>query len=230
MNCCRISVVLCVILLSVLSVGCQTFERALPMQADFAKLKVGESTASEVLNLLPEEGMLQTANSVCAFNRHGWSRETGIVTFSETESTVQRKQYVQHRSKQLFPLVKTEEILLTIQTIVPEDVLEASYENDMRKNIAILRYCHESLIADAKPFAEDQETESLIGLARSALKVGIGELAKRPRRARDLLRPEGFVFDHFNLDKCAMFLRQDSENVFSVKVTAGGLVDPWVPW
>ena len=220
----------CLAVLVVVSAGCQTSETVLPMQRDFGQIQVNESTATDVLNMLPDEGMLQTANSVCAFNRYGWSREIGIVRFSEAESTVERKDYLQHRSNQIVPLFKKEEIRLAIQTVVGDDVLSAAHENDMRKNTAILWRCHELLIEDFKPFVEDLETVSLMGLARSALEVGIRQLTIHPRRGEDLLGSEGFVYDHPTLNKCMLFLRQDGEDVFTIRVNAGGLVDPWVPW
>ena len=216
--------------LGLVGTGCRTSEPVLPMQRDFGKIEVGQSTATDVLNMLPHEGMLQTASLICASNRYGYSREVGIVKFSETESTVQRKDFAQHRSKHVLPFMKSEEIRLTIQTVVPEEVLGASYENDMRKHTAIMQYCREVLVEDLKPFVEDQEIESLMGLARSALEVGIQRLERKPREAGDLLTEDGFVFDHPTLDKCRLYLRQDGEEVFSIKVRAGGLVDPWVAW
>ena len=106
----------------ILTAGCDS-NKSLMLQSYFQQITVGQSDATEVLNLLPEEGMLHTAGAVSVFDKKGWSSETGIVQFSPTDSTVLRKDYVQHRSQSAL-LFTNEKLMVFIQSIIPEDVLE----------------------------------------------------------------------------------------------------------
>ena len=212
--------------LSVLA-GCQS---RLPLEQRFAQITVGQSDATEVLNLLPEDGMLHTSNAVSVLGKWGWGCEMGIVTFNEADSVVRRKEYLQRRSGISIPPFVNEKLYFVVQTLVPEEVLNEPYEDESRKHAAILRHCQEALIADAKPFAEDQETQSLMGMARSALGVGILEFSRRPREAGDLLTEKGFGFEHPVMGKTHMRLEQHEENNFTLSLRAADTVDPFNPW
>jgi len=208
----------------VLAAGCGS-TKPLHLEARFSQIEIGRSNATDVLNLLPAKGALHTDSSVSVFNKKGWSREVGIATFSQKQSTAKRVVYVQRRSS-----LTSEKIYLLIQSVIPQDLLELPYENDMRKHIAILRYCHEAMIDDARPFNEDQETESVIGLGRTALGVAILQVDKRPREAYKLLRKEGFDFDHPTLNTCHAALRQDADNIYTVAIRSKATPDPFTGW
>ena len=207
--------------------GCQS--ETLLLEKQFVGFKVGQSTAADVLSVLPEDGIMHTASAVSAYDHHYWTTEVGIVQFSPTDSTVLRTDYVQRRS-QHWVLLTHEKIMLWLQTVVPDDVLNVPYENDMRKYETILRYCHSAMIRDAQPFTEDKPTESLIGMGRTALGIGILKLTEQPRDAQDILSEDGFVFVHDTLGKCRLFLRQDEGNVFSVVVRGSSWVDMFMTW
>jgi hypothetical protein len=199
------------------------------LQNKFIQIEVNQSDATEVLNLLSEQEALHTAESVSVFNRRGWSREAGIVLFNSINSLVKRKDYVQVRSQNAVLLTK-EKLLVFIQTIVSEEILEEPYESDMRKNLAILRYIHESLIADAEPFSENQPTVSLMGLARSALSEATVKLSQNPLQVHELLENNGYKFDHTVLGKTCIKLKQDTEDIFTLRVTAEDWVDGFNTW
>lgn len=207
--------------------GCQS--KVLPLQKHFDEIKVGQSTATEVLNRLPEQGMMHTASAVSVYNRMGWAREAGIVKFSPTDSTVLRSDYVQTRSNNA-GLFTHETILLRVQSVIPPEVLNAPYENEVRKYSAILQHFHEAMIEDARPFDEDQGTESLLGMGRTALGMGILEVKQHPREAERLLDEPGFAFKHPTLGKCHLYLRQDADDVFTLTVSGGSWVDPFMTW
>lgn len=211
-----------------LAAGCGG--RQLMLEERFFKIVVGQSNSTDVLNILPEEGMLHTAGSVCVLNKNGWAREVGLVQFSPTDSSVERKEYIQRTSRQIFPLLTRERIFLQIQTVVPDVLLEEPYENDLRRHTAILQYCHRAMIDDARPFTEDQETESYIGMARTALGVGIQKLSLRLRESDNLISDKGFAYDHPLLEKCHMRLGQDHYNIFTVTVWGENIVDPFTGW
>ena len=208
----------------VLAAGCGS-TKPLQLEASFNKIELGRSNAADVLNLLPAKGTLHTDSSVSAFNKKGWSREVGIVTFGQKNSVADRFVYVQRRSS-----LTSEKIYLLIRSVIPQDLLEQPYETDMRKHMAILRYCHEAMITDARPFNEDQETESIIGLGRTALTVAILQLDKRPREAYKLLSKDGFDFDHSTLNVCHAALRQDADNIYTVAVRSKATPDPFTRW
>ncbi len=221
--------VLTVSLALLAALGCTS--RTMPLQKHFADIKTAQTNSTQVMDLLPEKGLLLTTNAVSSFNKKGWSKEVGIVRFAEADSTVQRKDYMQIRSQlAVIPIFVDEKLLLQIQTVVPTEQLNEPYENDMRKHEAILRFCHEGLKEDGKTFSQDQQTESLIGLARTALGVGIQQFTARPREAEQLLSPKGFTYEHPNLGKCRLNLFQQDNNVFTVIVRGGGWTDPVTPW
>ena len=217
-----------VLLAAVWAAGCSS-SRPLLLESRFAEVVVGQSSASEVLNLMPEDGLLHTASAVSAWRKEGWSEEIGIVVFGATDSLVERKEYLQKRSQQV-PIFTHEKLLLMIQTTVPQELLDEPYETDTRKHAAILSYCHKVLIEDVKPFTEDQSTVELMGMARSALGAGMSELPRRPRQARTLLGEAGFAFDHPVMGASRLYLKQDAENIFTVTVTCGAWVDPFNLW
>jgi len=191
----------------------------------FAQIQVKASTSTDVLNMLPSGKMMHTAGSVSVTDKKGWSKEVGIVVFSEKDSLVQRTDYIQKRGG--FPFIK---LNMLIRTVVPDELLDEPYENDIRKHVAILRYCHSTLIKDAKPFVEDQQTESLTGLARTALSIGITQLTASPREADLLLQPDGFEHEHSTLDKCKLNLKQEDNNIFIITIRTKALADPFVSW
>jgi len=200
-------------------------KKPLPLEETFSRIEVGRSNATDVLNLLPEKGILHTESSVSIYNKKGFSGEVGIITFNQKYPVVERVVYIQKRSR-----LVSEKIYLFVQLAVPTELLEQPYETDMRKHAAILRYTQDALINDSRPFLEDQKTESLIGLARTALGVGILELDKRPREAYALTQKQGFQFEHGTLGTCHMALRQNMENVYSIGIRSHTMVDPLTQW
>jgi len=213
---------------SVLAAGCNS-TKPLPLQKSFSQIEVGQSDSTEVLNLLPEVGMLHTTDAISVFNKQGWSSEVGIVRFSSADSTVLRKDYIQLRSQNAL-LLTNEKLFVFIQSVIPPDVLDEPYENDTRKHLAILNYCHESLISDALPFNEDQPTLGLVGLARTAINEAMLNLSDHPRRAYQLLEQPGFGFRHSVLGKSRLRLDQDAENIFTIRLASEDLVDIVNTW
>ncbi len=215
-------------LIIVSAVGCSS--QALPLEGQFSQIAVGQTDATEVLALLPERGMLHSAEAVSVYNKKGWSRELGMVKFNSTDSLANRKIYVQTRSRVTVPPFTTENLQVFIQSVIPDELLDEPYENDLRKHQAILKYCRESLAADLGPFREDQAGIALAGLARTALKEADIYLADRPRDGYQLLTEEGFAFDHSVLGSSRLRLIQDSQNIFTVVVLCSDLVDPVSNW
>ena len=210
--------------------GCNT-RTSLMLQERFDGIHVGRTTATEVLNLLPEKGMLHTAESVSLLVVNGWTRELGIVRFSPTESVVLRTGYIHHRSQIAIPPWTRENLALVIRTTLPGDLLNEPYENEMRKFLAILRFYQSALIEDARPFEQDQQTLALIGLARTALNVAIWNLSNHPRRAGRITSPKGFPFDHPTLGRCRLALEeQHTAGFYTLTLTAADTVDPFSTW
>lgn len=217
----------CLVLLS-MAAGCNS--RILSVQEHFNLITVGQSNSTEVLSLLGEEGMLHTADAVSVYKKRGWSRELGIVLFNAEDSLVKRKDYVQVRSSQTVPFLTTEKLYLMVQTIIPEEVLEQPYESDMRKHLAILEHCRDAIVSDVKPFTEDRDSESLMGMARSALREALVEISVRPRQAEKLLTEQGFDFTHTVMGKSRLRLVQDKEDVFTLHLACTDTVDPFNTW
>lgn len=215
-------------LLLALAAGCSN-DKMLPLEQSFSKIVIGQSDSAEVLALMPESGVLQTAESISVLTKDGWCKEAGMVTFAETDSLAQRKTYLQRRTNQLL-LLTAESLDLTIQTVVPVELLEEPYETDTRKYLAILEYCHESMIADAEPFIEDKPTESLVALARSALGLAILNIKENIRFGSELISETGYLFDHVTLGKCSVLLSQDSEDIFTLIINAHDTVDMFNSW
>ena len=203
------------------AVGCN---RPMQMERYFSSIKVGQSSSVDVLNMLPQEGMLTVTNSVSVLSEKGGNAEVGIVVFSDADSTVERMEYIQR--KMAFPHVK---VGVVISARIPASVLDQPYESEMHMRMAILRYLHQQLVEDIKPFKDDQQTESLMGLARTALSVGIHHLGTRPREAYKLLTSEGFDYEHPNMNKCRMTLTE-SEDIYSVMIRTKAGMDPLVNW
>jgi len=210
------------------AVGCSS--QALPLEAQFSQIAVGQTDATEVLAMLPERGMLHSAEAVSVYNKKGWSSELGMVKFNSTDSLVSRKIYVQTRSQVTVPPFTTEKLQVFVQSVIPDDLLNEPYENDLRKHQAILKYCRESLAGDLVPFQEDQAGVALAGLARTALKEADIYLADRPRDGHQVLTEEGFGFDHSVLGRSRLRLIQDSHNIFTVVVLCSDMVDPVSNW
>ncbi|MCF7956887.1 MAG: hypothetical protein K9M57_00420 [Phycisphaerae bacterium] len=206
-----------------LSTGCSS--KKMVMEGYFDAIEVNKNNSTDVLNMLPEKGMLRTSNSVSVLEKKGANREVGIVVFKENDDQVLRTDYLQKKQNlthvRLYSVIKTE---------VSDKVLNQPFENNMRKHVAILRYCWENLVTDAKPFLEDQETESLMGLARTALSTGIIHLTSRPREAEELMSTKGFKFEHPTLKNCWMWLEQDTENTYTVTIRSKSIIDPFMKW
>ncbi len=205
------------------STGCSS--RKMLLENYFDAIKVNKSNSTEVLNVLPERGALHTDNSVSVLSKKGSNREMGIVVFKEEDSQVLRTVYLQ--KKQSFVEVK---LYLVIKTEVADDLLNQPFKTNAQKHLAILRYCHNKLKDDAKPFLEDKETESLTGLARTALSIGFIQLEDRPREDGELQGDDGFKYEHPTLDACWMWLKQDTENTYTVTIRTNSLLDPLMKW
>ena len=208
--------------------GCNA-NKELLLESSFSHITVGQSTANEVLELLGEQGVLHTTSGVSVLREDRWAREVGIVQFAQADSLVRRKDYLQHRSVG-WGLLTEERLYLQIDTIVPDDILDQPYETDFRLHDAIMRYCHQAMIADTKPFVEDRQTESLMGLGRTALSIGILMLTERPRQADKILTRTGFPFRHPTLGRCHLWLVQKDPSTYTVAVRATDWVDPFMVW
>lgn len=204
--------------------GCGNKDRY-PLENSFRTITVGQSSSTEVMNRLPEQGMLHTTNSISVLNELGWSTEAGIVTFNEKDSRVLRKIYLQQVSN-----INAEQFFLHIQFQAPEELLNEPYETEMRKNLALLEYAHDALVQDIRPFTSDTETESIMGLARWALSRGIIHFSQQPRDAHTLVEQDGFYFDHSTMNDSRMKLKQNSDNIFSIAIRTHARVDPFVGW
>ena len=210
--------------------GCSSGPKPMLLESHFAQITVGQTSTTEVLNRLPDKGMLHTADSVSVLHAPGWSQELGIVQFNATESVVERKNYLQIRSGMGVPPFVKERFSLSIQTTVDDALLAEPYENEMRRNTAILRFCHDAMVSDARPFEEDQTTINLIGLARNALDFGIHRLTQTPRQASELYEEGGYAYVHPTLGKCRLYLTQDDQNIFSLTLAGNDTVDPVNTW
>ncbi len=210
-------------------IGCQS-ENQLIVGKQMTQIEVSHTDTAEVLELLPEKGLLSTAEAVSVYHKAGWSRELGIVEFNADDSLVKRKVYVQVRSELLAPPFSREKLYIYVQTILPADLLNAPYENEARKNIEIVRRCREMIIDDGRPFEEDAKTVSMIGMARSALNEALLQLADRPRDATLLSDPKGFPFDHTIYGKTWIKLEAPEEDIYTLKLTSTNWVDPVQTW
>lgn len=210
--------------------GCQQSQpRALTLQERLDQITVGQTNSTEVLNMLPEEGMLQSSSSVSVLNKGGWYEETGLVTFDEDDAQVKSKVYIQHRSKQML-IITDESLMVAIATVIPDEVLNEPYETDTRKYLALLKHVRKELAADAEPFTEDRPTESLIAMARDILHMGILTLTEQPRRGHELVSDDGLTFDHPVMRNSYVKLIQHEPNLFTIKCKAHSAVDPWDNW
>ena len=219
----------CMLLVVVCSIGCQS-EDHLIVGKQMTQIEVSQTDTAEVLELLPEKGLLSTAEAVSVYNKAGWSRELGIVQFNANDSLVKRKVYVQVRSELLAPPFSREKLYIYVQTILPGDLLNEPYENESRKNIEIIRRCRELIIDDSRPYEEDVKTVSMIGMARSALNEALLQLADRPREAVQLSDPKGFPFTHTIYGKAWVKLETQEEDIYTLKLTSTNWVDPVQTW
>lgn len=214
----------------VLAVGCAS-NRPMAMEKQFAQMVIGQTESGEVMEMLDSPGMLQTPGSVSVTNEQRWGTELGIVQFDQVKATVQRKDYFRHRSAQQVPFLTREQTCLMVETLVPPDVLNAPYENEVRKHMAILQYVLDAIKSDVRPFQEDQKTTSMMGLGRHGLEVGIAKLSLEPRQAYKIVEPKGFVFDHPTLGNCQLMLKAgDMEGVYSLVIRSGAWADPLTAW
>jgi len=214
--------------LGTLLVGCKA-KGPLPLEKPFSSIQVGQTTSTEVLDLLDQEGMLHASNSISVLSEKGWAKELLIIQFNEKDSRVGRIIYLQMRSRKK-GLTTREMFHLTVSSELSESVLEEPYENDMRKKVAILEVIHKSIVADAREFKEDQETVSLMGLARSALGMGIERLKSQPRRAGELESENGYAYEHYTLGTVNISLTNESESIYTVIVDAWDDVDMVNRW
>ena len=204
--------------------------KPLPLESQFARIQVGQSDSTQVLNLLGEEGVMQTEASVSKAVHGREDRELGIVDFAQQDSVASQRIYVQMRSKTQVPLLYHESLLVSLQLRVPEALLNEPYENEMRKSVAILKHSRAALIESAKPYMDDQKTQSLIGVVRMSLNQGIYHLETHPRTASQLRRHEGLPYDHPEFGETRLFLRQESGNIFNVTITSSDNVDAVDTW
>ena len=222
-KCKLITLLGCAGIIIALAAGCSS--GPLPLEGKFEQIVVGHSSSLDMMVLLPEQGVLQTAGSLSAVNKKGSTQEIGLAAFDQNNSLVQRKIYIQRRSS-----IGSEKFYLYIQAAVPDDLLDYPYENNAQKHVALLRYAHQALIDDAYPFSEDQDTVALTGVARSGLGVGINQLDKRPREAHKLLAAPGFDFEHPTLKTCYLLLAPKTGNIYSFELRTSASVDPLVGW
>jgi len=123
-----------------------------------------------------------------------------------------------------------ENLTLIIKTTLPDDLLNEPYENEMRKFLAILQFYQSALIDDAQPFEKDQQTLSLIGLARAALGTAIWNLSNNPRRTSQITSQTGYSFVHPTLGKSNLTIEEHTDDIYTLTLTATATVDPHRTW
>ena len=209
--------------------GCNS-SQPLPLERQLADILVSATEAGGALQSLSEEGMLSTDRSISLFKQHGYCREAGIVRFDSEGSLVERKSYIQVRRRMILPPFTQEKFHLLIQTVIPQELLSEPYDSPMRKYAAIVRYCREALIEDARPFLEDQKTGGLVGMARWALQEADVQLADRPREGHQLFGGEGFSFTHSVFGRSVLRLIQDKDHIFTLTFASTDWTDPFETW
>ena len=208
--------------------GCKS--RTPLLEVSFSSITVGKTTTSQVLNMLPESSLQTTDHSISAFSKEAGVEEAGLVLFDQDASVVNAKWYVLHTSSLEQPFKQREKMVFRTQFEVPAEVLETPYKNQMRKSVAILQASLASVIETSRPFTEDADFYSLVGLVRSAISGGVLQVQQHPRRASDLYSVSGFHFTHPNLEKSRLFIRQESDTIYSVTTSATALVDSVSVW
>jgi len=203
--------------------GCRTKPMFLETQIDY--IDVGINTSADVMKLFPEKGMLRSDTGISVQDKKIFSREITIVTFDKANSIVQRVDYFRRHTDVIY-----ERFHLRLETLIPAELLNKPYENDFHRYLAILRYCHQALIEDSRPFLHDQPTSGQAALARTALSIGILKIQENPRQADDLVLPAGFKYDHPTLDNCSLQLRKESKNNYTVTIRSRALIDIFAPW
>jgi len=203
--------------------GCQ---KPLALETTFNQIAVGQSSVSEVLNKLPEDGIMHTASSVAVIETNDERQGLGLALFNQKDSMVERTNYIQTKHKSWLYFGK-DSLLYKAQSIVSAELLDKPYERELDKSAAILRYFHDGLIADAKPFVQDQRTESLSSMARTLLGIGILELSENPSQAATLVDGRGFTYQHPNFGDCVLHLTPLHGAIYEMTITASETVDPF---
>ncbi|MBN1846573.1 MAG: hypothetical protein JW810_12870 [Sedimentisphaerales bacterium] len=209
--------------------GCGS-NRSSTIGRQLTRIEVARTDAVTVMDLLDNDSRLQTDESVSVYRRSGQRRELGIVQLQAVGSLVERKTYIQIRSELIAPPFSREQLYLYQQTLLPRELLDQPFESERRKNDAILRYCRNALIEDARPYAEDQNTFSLAGAARAALNEALLALEQNPRQAEAILTDEGFAFTHSIYGPSRLYLRQEAEPIYTLRVLSADWVDPLGVW
>lgn len=173
---------------------------------------------------------MQSGSVLSVYREEGYSGDAGLIRFNPTDSLVKRKSYIQQRSVQVFPLFFQEKTNLLIQTMVDQDVLDEPYENEHRKNMAILNYCYQALASDVRSFDDDQKMTSYMGLARDVLGTAMIKLQNNPRGCSELGTVEGYEFKHPTLGASRVKLMADSDTIYTAIVETGTYADPLVPF
>ncbi len=200
------------------------------LETKFSQINIKQTNSSQVLSMLPSQKMLHTTDSVSVLQEQGRMKELGIIQFDSVDATVDRKTYLKLSSKSTIPPFTKEKLYLLVDTTISSEILNQPFENGMRKKIAILKHIHSSIVEDAKPYLEDQQTVSMVGLIRIVIDMGINELAKRPRDASDLQTAVGFSYEHPTLGKTFVRLNEMRENVYRLTINASDTVDSVSAW
>ena len=223
----RVLIVLSLILISV--VGCGT-TRPLPLESQFADIALGQTTATDILTNLENEGMLTTESSVSVFEQQSYAKELGIVQFNPNDSVVLRKDYMQLRSGSTLFWFNEEKFNLFMQTVVPGEVLNQVYLTESEKQLGILDFFQETLVSDSRTFIEDQETFGMIGIARSVLQQGSLKLRDNPREASKFYTEEGFEFSHPVYGRTRLRMLNTMADIYTLTATSTDWVDPFMTW
>jgi len=216
-------------LIFVLAAGCGS-TRPLPLESQFADIAIGQTTATDVLGRLDNEGMLTTESSVSVFEQQKHAKELGIVQFSPEDSLVLRKDYMQLLSAPALFWFNEEQFNLFMQSVVPAEVLNKIYQTESEKQLGILNYFRETLVSDSRVFLEDQETFGVIGIARSVLQQGVLKLTDNPRDAVNFYSEKGFVFSHPVYGSTKLRMRNNLGDIYTLTATSTDWVDPFMGW
>ena len=73
------------------------------------------------------------------------------------------------RGRMALPPFTEQRLYFYLQTVVPAEVTDDIYESQSHKQMEILHFCYEQLLEDVRRFEQDQQTTSLMGMARSVL-------------------------------------------------------------
>ncbi|MBN2064578.1 MAG: hypothetical protein JW745_07225 [Sedimentisphaerales bacterium] len=208
------------------SAGCQS-NKPMPIEANFRQITVGQNTSDEILNIFSQEKVLQTTDKISLLNNKGkFHREAAIATIDPTSSLLNRYVYMS-RTKD-FNDVK---LRIVVEARVPQNIMLNPYESNAQRDMAILRFCHESLRNDTKAFSQEQETTDLMNLASMVLGLGIAKLEAAPRDITDITTEKGFTYIHTTAGECKIRLEQhDNSDIFTMSVHTRGAFDWLVKW